>query len=83
MKKHVTYSTDIELDKHGVIKQCQCECAAGMGPETHCKHVATVLICLVNFCKSGTAKIEETCTSKLQTFHKAKNIWVLRLRQQD
>ena len=43
-----------------------------MVPEAHCKHVATVLICLVNFCKSGTATVEETCTSKLQTFHKAK-----------
>lgn len=72
MKKHVAYEVDVKLDAHGVITECQCECAAGMGPEAHCKHVATVLLCLASFIKTGSLQVEESCTSKLQTFHKAK-----------
>ncbi|KAK2166798.1 hypothetical protein LSH36_35g06019 [Paralvinella palmiformis] len=29
------YNVDIQLDSLGVVQQCQCECAAGMGPEAH------------------------------------------------
>lgn len=32
MKKKVVYNVDVSFDNHGVIKECQCECAAGMGP---------------------------------------------------
>ncbi|KAK2148663.1 hypothetical protein LSH36_487g00008 [Paralvinella palmiformis] len=43
MYKKSIYDLDIQLDSLGVVQQCQCECAAGMGPEAHCKHVGLVL----------------------------------------
>ncbi|CAC5390636.1 unnamed protein product [Mytilus coruscus] len=50
----------------------QCECAAGMGPNAHCKHVCYVLIALYYFSSNGEIVTEETCTQRLQTFHKSK-----------
>ncbi|KAK2163557.1 hypothetical protein LSH36_77g01071 [Paralvinella palmiformis] len=35
MYKKCIYNVDIQLDSLGVVQQCQCECAAGMGPEAH------------------------------------------------
>ena len=43
MYKKCIYNVDIQLDSLGVVQQCQCECAAGMEPEAHCKHVGLVL----------------------------------------
>ena len=43
MKTGVSYIVDVEVDDNGVIMAAQCECAAGMGPDAHCKHVANVL----------------------------------------
>ena len=59
---------DIRLDRHHVVVECQCQCAAGMGPEAHCKHVAVTLYAITQADK-GTM---ETCTQVLQTFHQAK-----------
>ena len=42
MIKKCVYKVDIRLDRHHVVVECQCECAAGMGPEAHCKHIAPV-----------------------------------------
>ena len=72
MKKNVTYNVDVQVDNKGNIRQAQCECAAGMGPASHCKHVVAVLFCTVMFFQSGTLNTELTCTERLQTFHKAK-----------
>ncbi|XP_052271822.1 uncharacterized protein LOC127872536 [Dreissena polymorpha] len=72
MKKGVSYTVDIELGLDGSITEAQCECAAGMGPQAHCKHVNTVLYGAVMFCKKMTVKTEESCTQKLQSFHKCK-----------
>ena len=44
MKVSVVYLVDICVDSNGVVKMCQCECGAGMGPSAHCKHVMTVLM---------------------------------------
>ena len=65
MYKKCIYNVDIQLDSLGVVQQCQCECAAGMGPEAHCKHVGLVLHALTNV-KEGII------TQVLQTFHQAK-----------
>jgi hypothetical protein len=43
MKRAVTYKVDIAIDEHGSIYECQCECAVGMGPNAHCKHVCCLL----------------------------------------
>lgn len=70
MFKKCIYSVDVKLDKLGVVQQCQCECAAGMGPEAHCKHVGLVRHALTKV-KEGIIT-QETCTQILQTFHQAK-----------
>ncbi|XP_041363632.1 uncharacterized protein LOC121379200 [Gigantopelta aegis] len=72
MKKGVTYMVDIALSSDGDINETQCECAAGMGPNAHCKHVCTVLYAVNIFCSTKTVITEETCTQKLQTFHHCK-----------
>ena len=38
----------------------------------HCKHVQCVLFALVSFIKTKTMLTSETCTQRLQTFHKCK-----------
>ncbi|CAC5384454.1 unnamed protein product [Mytilus coruscus] len=72
MKKSVTYNVDVSIDCDGSIFESQCECAAGMGPNAHCKHVCCVLIALYYFSSNGEIVTEETCTQRLQTFHKSK-----------
>ena len=64
------YTVDVKLDHLGVINESQCECGAGSAPTAHCKHVGVVLYALT---KSGDGLLtSETCTQKLQTFHKTK-----------
>lgn len=72
MKLKVTYLIDVCIDKDGVVKECQCECGAGMGPHAHCKHVAAVLYGLVKFSESGDFVTAQSCTQQLQTFHHTK-----------
>ena len=72
MRKSVTYILDISIDCDGTILESQCECAAGMGPNAHCKHVCCLLLALYNFTSSGEILTEETCTQRLQTFHHSK-----------
>ncbi len=70
MYKKCVYRVDIKLDQLGVVEECQCECAAGMGPEPYCKHVGLVLYALTK-AKDGIIT-KETRTQTLQTFHQAK-----------
>ena len=49
MKTSLAYKVDICLSSTSVVRECQCECAAGMGPNTHCKHVPCVLLGLTDF----------------------------------
>ena len=70
MYKKVVYKVDVRIDHLGVVDQCQCECAAGMGPDAHCKHVGLVLHALTKV-QEGIITAE-TCTQVLQTFHQAK-----------
>lgn len=73
MKKSVTYTIDVSLcGSTGSIMEAQCECAAGMGPEGHCKHICALLHCLQQFTSTDEIITEETCTEKLQTFHHCK-----------
>lgn len=74
MKKGMSYYIDISLDKYGIIRECQCDCAAGQGPEAHCKHVQTALWALVCHSTTGGVETEETCTQRLQTFHHTKKL---------
>jgi len=63
---------DVVLDKYSTVLQCQCECAAGMGPTAHCKHVRAVLYALCEFTRTKSVRTEQTCTQRLQTFHKTR-----------
>ncbi|XP_041374757.1 uncharacterized protein LOC121387645 [Gigantopelta aegis] len=72
MKKNLTYTVDISFDTFGCVRECQCECGAGMGPEAHCKHVCTLLYAMSQFYERKSMKMEETCTQKLQSFHRTK-----------
>ena len=72
MKKNVVYAVDLLLDENGTIIESQCECAVGMGPDAHCKHVSVTLLAMVDFSLKGSFHVQETCTERLQTFHKTK-----------
>ena len=54
MKKGVCYTIDIELNTGGSVLETQCECAAGMGPQAHCKHVCATLYGAAMFSKKKT-----------------------------
>ena len=81
MRKTLIYRADVKLDKHGVVQEAQCECAAGMGPEAHCKHVMVVLFALTHS-KNGITTME-TCTQQLQTFHQVKKYTGSPVKMQD
>lgn len=70
--KAITYKVDVSLTSTGVVADCQCECAAGMGPSAHCKHVRCVLIGLLDFAQQGKFLTVQTCTQELQSFHRPK-----------
>ena len=73
MKSGVSYIVDVELDNNdGMVCTTQCECAAGMGPVAHCKHVSTVLYGFTVYVNEGLLKAIETCTQTLQQFHAVK-----------
>lgn len=72
MKSNIVYRVDILVNMEHVIEEAQCECAAGMGPRAHCKHVVCVLYGLSEFVLTRTFKTVQTCTQQLQTFHQAK-----------
>ena len=60
------------IDKDGLILESQCDCCGGMGPTGHCKHICVVLYGAFMFATKKTVKVQETCTQKLQTFHRSK-----------
>ena len=72
MKTGLVYKVDISLTPKGTVIECQCECAAGMGPSAHCKHVRCVLFGLYDFSQNKSFVVLTTCTQSLQTFHQAK-----------
>ena len=72
MKRTVSYKIDVAINENGSVDECQCECAVGMGPSAHCKHVCCLLLALHNFSSNGEIVSEETCTQRLQTFHHSK-----------
>ena len=70
------YYVDESFTASGGIIDSQCECGAGMGSHAHCKRVCCALFASYKFAATGTVKLHETCTEKLQTFHQTKKfIW--------
>ena len=72
MKSGVSYIVDVKLDNDGMVCTTQCECAAGMGPVAHCKHVSAVLYGFTVYVTEGGLKAIETCTQTQQQFHAVK-----------
>ncbi|KAK6186651.1 hypothetical protein SNE40_005937 [Patella caerulea] len=72
MRKNMSYHVDVKIGFNDGIKECQCECAVGLGPTAHCKHVSTVLYACCQFLENQFIQTEETCTQQLQTFHQSK-----------
>jgi len=72
MKLQVAYTVDVCINEASTVQECQCECAVGMGPTAHCKHVGAVLYGLCKFSECGEFVTVQTCTQKLQTFHQTK-----------
>ena len=62
--------------------ECQCECAAGMGPEAHCKHVAVTLYAIIQADKGimGTLMCtgRKLCDFLVWTFDDCVNIRIPR-----
>jgi uncharacterized Zn finger protein len=71
MKKQVTYNVKMTLCKAtGGVGNSHCECPAGKGPHSTCKHIVCVLIVLVEFAAKGDLSVVKSCTEQLQTFKK-------------
>lgn len=68
MRKRVRYNIDVKLNADSSI-ECQCDCAVGLGPSAHCKHVVCVLA-VAEFQKGNPITLFESCTQQLQNFHK-------------
>ncbi|KAK2159549.1 hypothetical protein LSH36_151g07060 [Paralvinella palmiformis] len=75
MYKKCIYNVDIQLDSLGVVQQCQCECAAGMGPEAHCKHVGLVLHALTKL-KEGIITQSLDCRNISGYDDQVRSIWL-------
>lgn len=62
MKKSASYKVDISFGTDAVVREAQCECGAGQGPNAHCKHVGAVLYGLSCYCETGDVVTALTCT---------------------
>lgn len=71
-RKQVVYTVDTRILRDKTVSDVRCECAAGVGPAAHCKHVIVVFKASADFKISKTYLVREVCTEKLQSFHKPK-----------
>ncbi|XP_046328487.2 uncharacterized protein LOC124112432 [Haliotis rufescens] len=72
MKNKVTYNYKLKVEKTGEPVNSHCECPAGKGPHSTCKHIAAVLLMLEHFISTGSVQVGKSCTENLQLFHKPK-----------
>lgn len=68
----MTYSVKLKVKSNGELVNSQCECPAGAGPHSTCKHTAALAIMLQTFVESGILRTQKSCTELLQTFHRPK-----------
>ena len=74
MKKSVNYVVNIKIINNVDLMEAECECAAGMGLTSFCKHVGAMMIGLMKLNKGEVSLTKQTCTEILQDFHKPRNI---------
>ncbi|XP_048254636.1 uncharacterized protein LOC124112985 [Haliotis rufescens] len=72
MKNKVTYNYKVKVEKTGEPVNSHCECPAGKGPHSTCKHIAAVLLMLEHFISTGSVQVGKSCTENLQLFHNPK-----------
>ena len=70
--KATSYFVDMCLRDDGTVQESQCECVAGMGPDSVCNHRILVLHALTEHGKKCPIITQETGTQRLQTFHAVK-----------
>jgi len=57
------------------VLNSDCECPAGKGPHSTCKHIATLLLMLEKFHSCGSLLCQKSCTDVLQTFHQPRELY--------
>lgn len=72
VSKRVKYNISANLLDDGFIEGTHCECRAGEGGFSRCKHVMLMLIGLSVFAATKKCILRKTCTQELQTFHRPK-----------
>lgn len=70
MRRTTCYHCYAGVDVNGEVLETECECAAGMGPNAHCKHIQAVLLAIIDFTGCKQPKLELSCTDVLQSFHR-------------
>ncbi|XP_065093692.1 uncharacterized protein LOC135714284 [Ochlerotatus camptorhynchus] len=71
MKKTQLYQVKFEIcSKRQQITKSNCECVAGAGNSSACKHVAALLCCVEEFVTTGQVIQNPGCTNALQAWHK-------------
>ena len=69
--QNLTYCLKLAIDATmGEVLQAHCECPAGRGPTSTCKHVVSVLLSLTKFALEGVLEVQQSCTDVLQSFKK-------------
>ncbi|XP_046354064.2 uncharacterized protein LOC124133648 [Haliotis rufescens] len=72
LKDDVTYNYKLKVEKTGEPVNSHCECPAGKGSHSTCKHIAAVLLMFEHFISTGSVQVGKSCTENLQLFHMPK-----------
>ncbi|XP_021707570.1 uncharacterized protein LOC110678675 isoform X1 [Aedes aegypti] len=71
MKKQVLYKVQFEICcQNQRITKSRCECVAGAGNSSACKHCAALMCCVEDFVTTGTVTQDLGCTNTLQAWHR-------------
>lgn len=68
--KKLHYNIKIVIQQNGKITCSECECPAGKGPHSTCKHVCSCLLAISEFVSNKIILIKKSCTEELQSFKK-------------
>ncbi|KOB73201.1 Uncharacterized protein OBRU01_11100 [Operophtera brumata] len=69
MKKIIYVGQQIHLP---TVEETHCECAAGSGPEAHCKHILILMFGVEDMVRHKCITLYQVCTQQLMTFKRPK-----------
>lgn len=75
MRKRTVYTFTIVANEVGNVRECECECPAGVGPNASCKHILAGFYALDSFSTSKSLITAETTTQLLQSFHRPRHTY--------